>query len=110
MQALFDHIARVKTKPHHVRKQVAFTYAAVGTSIITLVWLIASLATGAFAIRNADEGVQPSVTTVENSQGLAGAAAAFPGNAAASAPAQIRIIDSTNSAAKKTIEQTTLPF
>lgn len=107
MQALFNHIAHIKTKPHHIRKQVAFTYALIGTGVITLVWLSGSLATGAFAIRNTDENVSPSVTT-SAAQGLAGAAAALQNNA--SAPAQIQIIDTTTTSSKKKADPTTLPF
>ncbi len=111
MQALFNHIERMKTKPHHVRKQVAFMYAAVGTGLIALVWFIANLSAGSFAIKNtsfADSVAQtPVVTVPEQSSGLAGAAGAA--STDASAPAHIEIVNTTPTPAPKA-EPTTLPF
>lgn len=117
MKTIFEHIDRVKAKPHHIRKQVAFASAAVGTGLITLVWLSVSLATGAFSIKessfaaNAEQGntVMAGGDTSGN-QNLAGvgAAAALPD---ASVPAHIEIIDANSATAgQKQAEQTTIPF
>ena len=108
MQFLLDHIASLRTKPHTVRRQVAFTYAGIITGVIALVWLTGSLATGAFAIRNPDDAAaQPAVSAAAPSDaGVAGAAAALP-----SAPAAptIQIIDAATSSSAAHPEQTTIP-
>ncbi|MFA6519899.1 MAG: hypothetical protein WCT41_03725 [Candidatus Paceibacterota bacterium] len=114
MKTIFEHINHVKARPHHIRKQVAFASAAVGTILIALVWLVGSATTGAFSIKGdsfATSAEQEStVTTGSNASGLAGvgAAAALPD---AKAPARIEIIDATPAAgAQKQAEQTTIPF
>jgi hypothetical protein len=110
MKTVFEHINHLKGKPHHIRKQIAFGAAAGTTAIIAVVWLAASLATDAFAIRGAsfDERQTPSVTTDTHS-GLAGAAAALP-EVSDRVPAYIEIVDTSAALPKKQAEQTTLPF
>lgn len=118
MKTIFEHIDSIKARPHHIRKQVAFASAAVGTGLITLVWLSVSLATGAFSIKessfaaNAEQGntVMAGGDTSSGNQNLAGvgAAAALPD---ASVPAHIEIIDANSATAgQKQAEQTTIPF
>ncbi|HUY05215.1 MAG TPA: hypothetical protein VMV62_00615 [Candidatus Paceibacterota bacterium] len=114
MKNLFDHIERIKGKPHHVRKQIAFGAAAGLSAFIALVWFAGSIATGAFAIRNtsfaANTAQENTVATTSASgdQGLAGAAAAVQD---ANAPAHIEIVDTGAAApAKSTPTQTILPF
>jgi hypothetical protein len=117
MKTIFEHIDRVKAKPHHIRKQIAFVSAAVGAGLIALVWLVGSVTTGAFSIKgssfaaNAEQG--STVTAggdTSGNQNLAGvgAAAALPD---ASVPAHIEIIDAASATAgQKQAEQTTIPF
>jgi hypothetical protein len=109
MKTIFDHIERVKGKPHHVRKQVAFASAGVLTALIAVVWVAGSLGTGAFALKDTSFGGSAAGATLTaetgNAQGLAGAAAA--NNTAA--PARIEIVD-TASSTGPVAEPTTIPF
>ena len=88
MKTIFEHIERVKSQPHHIRKQIAFASAAAGTIIIALVWLAGSLATGAFAINGNSfvANAEKSAATSDNLAGV-GAASAIPDTA--SVPAHI---------------------
>lgn len=108
MRTVFEHIEYVKEKPHHIRRQIAFASAAAGAGVIALVWFVASISTGAFAINGgsfADIATGEPVTVVD-AGGLAGAAAAMNENV----PAHIQIVDATPSTPAKKPEQTTLPF
>lgn len=111
MQALFDHIDTVKTKPHHVRRKVAFGAAAVIAGMVGLLWLGISLSTGVFAIRGSSfaesTGAVPSAGVPHTSQ-LAGSAAAFPSEE--TAPAHIQIVDTTSASSAPAPEQTVIPF
>lgn len=116
MKNVFEHIEHVRAKPHHVRRKVAFSAAAGIAGFIGLIWLSASLGTGAFAIAGSsfsDQTKQSAVVTVganDPNNSLAGAAAALPYTQAA-VPAHIEIIDtSTSTTVGKRAEQTTLPF
>jgi len=116
MKTIFEHIEYVKGKPHHIRKQVALAAAAGVTALIALVWLGASLGTGALALKGTSfadsaKGTGTITTgTAEQNSALAGAAAALP-NTSVRTPARIEIVDtpSSNSSEKKA-EQTTIPF
>src|SRR4051812_35634078 len=108
MQAVFNHIETIKAKPHRVRKQIAFLYAAIVAGILAFLWLTINLASGSFAISNAnfaDSFVQTQIATVPASAGLPGAV----GASAASAPAHIEIVD-THPVQAARPEQTTIPF
>lgn len=116
MKKLFGHIEHIKDKPHHIRKQVAYGTAGAGTALISLVWLIGSLSSGAFAIQGssfADSIKQNAVVVANpesNGENLAGAAAAFSEGTAA-VPPRIEIVTTevaTSSAIQQ--EQTTIPF
>ncbi len=117
MKTIFDHLERVKGQPHRVRKQIAFSAAAIGTAVIALIWLVGSLGTGAFALKatsfadsTGGEGTLTVSSGDNSSQGLAGAAAA-PALGSASAPARIQIVDTASStSAGKKAEPTTIPF
>ena len=113
MKTIFDHIEHVKGKPHHIRKRVAFSAAAVATGLVALVWLGGSLASGAFALAGNPHGEQkPAVAASANdaNSNLAGAAAALPPSSA-SVPAHIEIVDTGSSAqAEKKAEPTIIPF
>lgn len=114
MKNIFEHIEHIKSKPHHIRKSVAFGVAALGTAIIAIAWLAINLSSNNFAIQGssfADSVAQSSVEAVgdtSSNTNVAGAAAAIPDS---SAPAHIEIIDAQPSAKKSApIEQTTIPF
>ena len=51
MKNVIEHIEYLKGKPHHVRRKVAVTTAAIGSALVALVWLGVSTATGVFAIQ-----------------------------------------------------------
>jgi len=113
MKTIFNHIERIREQPHHVRKQVAFASAAVGTALIALVWLAGSIGTGTFALKGDSAAGQEAAAAVAGTgaeiQNLAGAGAALPRSE--DSPAYIEIIDSSPAATgKKQAEQTTLPF
>jgi hypothetical protein len=114
MKTLSEHITHVKTKPHHVRRRVAFSAAASVTGLIALVWLVGSVSAGAFALKNtsfADNAGGSSIEATsasDNTQNLAGAAAALDD---AKAPAHIKIVDTSPATSTgKSAEQTTIPF
>ncbi len=109
MQVIFDSIENVKAKPHHVRRQVAFTIAAGVAGIIGLVWLAGSLAMGSFAIQPgsfADAGLSQDGSPVVSSSQVAGVAAA---GARDESTDTIVVVDAPK-APLKTAEQTVIPF
>lgn len=116
MKTFFEHIAYVKGKPHHIRRQIAFSVAAAGSVFVALIWFVGSAATGAFAIQGSDfamsTGQGNAVVTTNDSgnQNIAGAGAAAVLQETG-AGAHIEIVDTSasTSPAKKS-EQTTLPF
>ena len=117
MKTVFEHIAHIKGKPHHVRKRVAFAAAANGAGIIALVWIVGSLSAGAFAIQGstfAESTGAESAATIAADNGsnstdgrIAGAAAALTD---VSAPARIEILNAAPAPRMKQAEQTTIPF
>ncbi len=114
MKTILDHIERVQEKPHHIRKQIAFGVAAALTAVIALVWLVSSIGTGAFALKDTSfaqsTGEERTRTvTGDDTEQLAGVGASV--RSGASAPAYIEIIDATSSTSgQKKTEQTTIPF
>lgn len=112
MKSLFEHIEHVRSKPHQVRRRVAFSLATGTTAFIGVVWLGASLATGSFAIKGSNFADSAGVVPVERVSGdtsqLAGAAAA---RSATGGPARIQIVTvSTSTPAEATADQTVIPF
>jgi hypothetical protein len=116
MKTVLDHIEHVKGKPRHVRHRVAVGAATFASALIALVWLGVNLISGSFALSQessfaTNAGQDDTVTTSATSDGLAGAAAALPPSASASAPAHIEIVDTTPAPAhQKQSDQTILPF
>jgi hypothetical protein len=116
MKTIFEHIEYAKEKPHHIRKRIAFAAAALGSTLVALVWLVGSFSLGSFAIQGsnfADSTTQTPVVTVPESDinptsGLAGVAGALKD---AKSPAHIEIVDTNAStSASPKAEQTTIPF
>lgn len=107
------HIEHIKGKPHHVRKQVAFTSAAGIALFIGVVWFAYSAQTGVFAIKgssfaDATKGTDSIYVNVqEGSNGLAGAVAAVQEDSAGAA--RITVVDTTPPKPVQ-MEQTTIPF
>jgi glycerol-3-phosphate acyltransferase PlsY len=114
MKTLSQHIQQIKARPHHIRRRVAFTSAAVVTGLVALIWLVGSVSSGIFALKNtsfadgaaANGGIQ-NTTDGTAAQGLAGAAAAADD---AKGPAQIRIVNVNATTSGTAAEQTTIPF
>ena len=114
MKTIFEHIERVKGQPHHIRKRVAFSTAAVGTAVIAFVWVVASLSTGAFALKDSsfaqnasDNGTQ---SVLNGSEQLAGVGAVSE-SSGENEPARIEIIDAPSpSSSGKEQEKTIIPF
>lgn len=116
MKTVFEHIEHIKGKPHNIRKQIAFGTAAICTAVIALAWLVGSIGTGTFALKDTSfaqstgERVSPTASGDDSSEQLAGIGAAS-ALQSADAPARIEIIDSDSSASSpKKVEQTTIPF
>ena len=113
MHSILHHINRAKERPHHERKRIAYVGAGIGAGAIGLIWLGVSLSTGAFLIHDSSltRGLDTNqgVTAAPTDEGVAGAAAALPGDT--SGPAQIQIVDAaTSSTGAAQPQQTTLPF
>lgn len=116
MKTLFEHIEHVKTKPHHVRRQVALTVAFGISAVIAGAWMIGVVSLGTFAIQPtsfaANTAQTSTVTTVPagNADLLAGAAAS---QTDTSGPAHIEIISTATSSTLSNTqkpEQTVIPF
>lgn len=113
MKIVLDHIERVKEKPHHIRKQIAFGAAGGIVALIAVVWFAGSLVSGTFAIQGSSfvESTRQKESVIvfrTENPNLAGVAATVKDP---SAPAHIEIIDTTPAVPKaKRVEQTTLPF
>ena len=116
MKTIFDHIAYVQAKPHHIRKKVAFGIAAAASTLIALVWVMGNAATGGFAIQgsnfamsNGDEGNTIATTSVSDSQNLAGAGAAA-ALQNTNVPAHIEVVDTMPATKVVKPDPTVLPF
>lgn len=107
------HVEHIRTKPHHVRKQVALAAAASITGIVGLVWVTYSAQTGVFAIQGSSfaDAVKDTHSAFPQEDqdvvsGLAGAGASLPSNS--DAP-KLQVVDKTPPKPVK-LEQTTIPF
>ena len=121
MKTIFDHIEHIKSRPHPVRRRIAFASAAGGAGVIALVWFFGVFASGTFAIQGTNfaestgaeqSGVAVAAPSDNNSgqpaqAGLAGAAAAISGPSKAPG---IEIVDATSSAPARQPEPTVIPF
>ena len=116
MKTLAHHIGTVRAKPHHVRKQIAFALALGGTAIVALIWLVGSLAGGAFHIEDtsfaaASAPAAPVATAPQNTSLLGSALSAF-----SSAPsAQVEVVPQNGASApapapSQSDTQTVIPF
>ena len=82
MKSFADRLDTIRAKPHQVRRQVAFLASGVITGVVAVVWLGASLYTGAFALKGANftevAGVVPVLDDSGNAfgAGVAGVGAA----------------------------------
>jgi len=113
MKTIFEHIEYAKGQPHHVRKQITFAAAGLGTGLVALVWLVGNLSFGTFAIQGsnfADSG-RPAADIAgsdASGAGLAGAASAL---SDPDAPAHIEIVDTSPATTSfKLADPTILPF
>ncbi len=118
MKKISKHIAYLKSKPHHVRKRIAFGTAATITTLIGVLWFGASFSSGSYAITGSNfaqstgsSTVAPVVHSAENTNKLAGVAAAFY-SSEQTKPAHIEIIDTatTSTLSQKNTDRTIIPF
>ena len=124
MKTVFEHLERVKGKPHHIRRRVAFGAAATLTGLVALIWFVGTLSTGVLAIQGSSfaqsAGQEPVAVAGGDSgsqnqnENLAGAAAALPagqGSGNASAPAHIEIVTvASSTTGTQQADETTIPF
>jgi hypothetical protein len=111
MKTISDHIRHVHTKPHHVRRKITLTVAAIGTGLIAIVWLVGSVSSGVFALKDTSFADSVGTASVQVANGdvnaqLAGAAASLKDD---EGPARIEIVDIPQESSPKP-EQTTIPF
>ena len=110
MRTLFQHIDRVRERPHHVRRRIAFGTAGVAAGAVALVWLGTSLATGAFQIQGSDfaqaTGAEPADTTSGNGSDTSGVAAAAAASLDTNAPAHLEVVPA---APKASVRSATAP-
>ncbi|MFA5942278.1 MAG: hypothetical protein WC798_01245 [Candidatus Paceibacterota bacterium] len=114
MKTIFEHIEYAKGKPHHVRKQIVFATAGLGTALVAFVWLAGSLSTDAFAIQGsnfADSTGRPAADVDRPSADVAGLAGAASALSDIDSPAHIEIVDTSPATSSgRQSEQTTIPF
>lgn len=101
MAAVSEHLERLRAKPHHVRRQIAFGTSLVVTALVAVGWMGALLSSPKLAIeRTPTDGeevnFQESLTeTRSNFSDLVGAAGAALG--ATSSPTKIEVVDTKTS-------------
>lgn len=128
MRNFAEHLDRIREQPHHVRHQIALSTAGAFAGLVGVVWLGASLATGAFALEGTSfaeaTGAQVETSSpndaASGSENVAGAAAALetPEEKQAPAstrdePAHVNIVPSTDPEPKKQVPKsnsTIIPF
>ena len=97
MAAVTEHLERLRAKPHHVRRQIAFSASVVITALVAVGWMGAMVSSPKFAIdQRPTEGDEvdfgSAITdTRSNFSDLVGAAGAALG--ASSSPAAITVVD-----------------
>lgn len=115
MKTVSQHIAHIKSQPHHIRKRVAFGAAFAGTAVIAFAWLAVSLGTGSFALKDTSfaqnaENKSDSAVSKDNNEQFAGVGAASVLREK-NEPARIEIIDASPSKPSvNKAEQTVIPF
>ncbi len=115
MKSLQEHIHHVRRQPHHVKKQVTFVVAGVGTGLVGVLWLAGNLWLGHFALPNttfADANKAPGLIVTgtngaSDSSLVAGAANAR--DAGVTLTPAIQIID-TRAPVRVAPEPTVIPF
>jgi len=96
MAAVSEHLDRLREKPHHVRRQIAFGTSVALTALVAIGWMGALVSTPKLAIENRpqDETLDMSnalTDTQSNFSELVGAAGAAFG--ATSSPARVMVVD-----------------
>jgi hypothetical protein len=119
MKKLFNHIETLQGKPHHIRRRIAIGSATFASALIALIWLVGSLVTGAFAIKQssfADVSTgAATLTTTRTGEDTGASPVAGVGAASIiqtdTTKPHIQIIDTSGSStSKKQPEQTVIPF
>lgn len=96
MAALNDHLDRLRAKPHHVRRQIAFGSSLAVTALVAVGWLGALASSPKLALDARPDDTGNALTqTRTNFSDLMGAAGAALG--ATSSPAAITVVDTKTS-------------
>ncbi|HYF29469.1 MAG TPA: hypothetical protein VEA36_03855, partial [Candidatus Paceibacterota bacterium] len=100
MAALSEHLERIREKPHHVRRQIAFGTSLTITALVAIGWVGALVSTPKLAIdpNLADEELSlanaPTMTGGSFSELVGAAGAAF---GATTSPAKVMVVDTKTS-------------
>jgi hypothetical protein len=117
MRTLAHHVAHIKTKPHHIRRQIAFTLAGGLTVFVAFVWLGGNVAMGNFALGGASFGSV--VAEIQEKDQISPGSSLVGAVSAAVTPVHtdphIEIVDSKKSSTleerkRATAEPTIIPF
>lgn len=90
-----EHLERLRSKPHHVRRQIAFSSALAITALVAVGWLGALASSPRLALNSAPQDQNVLTETRTNFSDLVGAAGAAFG--ATSSPAEITVVDTRTS-------------
>jgi hypothetical protein len=122
---MFEHLERLRNKPHHVRRNIALGSAGALTALLAVGWLTATIAGGSLALQpvpldptGATAAIASSVSDTSSSfSQLLGAVGAATGISGSSTAPQLQIVDGAQSstlAAKVSTStassQTVIPF
>jgi hypothetical protein len=95
MATISEHLERVREKPHHERRRIAFVSSLLLTGLVAFGWMGALASSGTLAIADPDGDVADMrdglASTKSNFSGLLGAAGAAIG--ATSSPAAVVVVD-----------------
>jgi hypothetical protein len=95
MAAMNEHLEWLRSKPHHVRRQIAFGTSVAITALVAVGWLGALASSPRLALNSAPANGNVLAETRTNFSDLVGAAGAAFG--ATSSPAAITVVDTKTS-------------
>ena len=118
---MFQHLERMRNKPDHIRKGVAFGAAGALTLLVALGWGVFTVESGSLALAptvlTPDATAQIATTASETSSGFSNLLGAVGAATSADTKPSLQIVDSgvtstinAKAAATPAPEQTTIPF
>ena len=109
---MFDYLQKLRSKPEHVREQIAFGTAGVIAALIFVAWLAAFVAQGGLAFT--PPGIAPTSLPAENSQSanvLSGFLGASAANKTSEKQGGIEVVETrVSSTLEKEAEPSSIPF